>query len=85
MSDMHEFRSKMRAWFRICQYVYILRDESHIWVVLKMGDPDLGGSIRAGPDLCDQRIPCPNIGGWLTPSPEYWWPADPQPRIWVAG
>ena len=55
----------------------IIRDESHIWVVLKMGDPDLGGSIRAGPDLCDQRIPCPNIGGWLTPRPEYWWPADP--------
>ena len=33
------------------------RDESHILVhvcvVLKMDDLDLGGSIRAGPDLCD--------------------------------
>ena len=45
-------------------------------MVLKMDDPDLGGSIRAGPDLCDQRIPCPNIGGWLTRSPGYWWPAE---------
>ena len=35
---------------------FILRDESHIWVVLKMDDLDLGGSIRAGPDLCDQVL-----------------------------
>ena len=63
--------------------LFIIRDESHICVVFIMDDLDLGGAIHAGPDLCGQRIPCPNIGGWLTPRPEYWWPADPQPRIWV--
>ena len=50
-----------------------------------MDDLDLGGSIHAGPDQCDQRIPAPDIGGRLIPSPGSVWAAGTQPRIGVGG
>ena len=41
----------------------IIWDDSHICVVFIMDDLDLSGSIQAGPNQCDQRIPCPDQGG----------------------
>ena len=55
------------------------RDESHICVVFITDDLDLSGSIHAGPDQCDQRIPCPDQGGYCAPSSRYCCAA-----LWVA-